>query len=70
MRLKNLKDAMRTAGLASLAAGSALGTDPALACGGCDSCQPGCSTCESCSTGGSTTTADSRLTAQECHPTG
>lgn len=66
MKLKNLRQAMRTAGLATLAAGAALGEDPAMACSKCTSCQPGCSTCQSCSTGGSTTIGTTNLEAQEC----
>jgi hypothetical protein len=52
LRLKDLKQAMRGAGFASVLGGSLLAADPNLA-GGCDSCNPGCSTCQTCQSGGS-----------------
>ena len=51
MRLKTLRNAMRTAGLGALAAGGLAGSDPVLGHESCSACDPGCQTCSTCSSG-------------------
>jgi len=51
MHLKILRNAMRSAGLGVLAAGSMAGMDPVLGHESCSACDPGCQTCSTCSSG-------------------
>ena len=58
MRLKVLRNAMRTAGLGVIASGGLSGADPVLGHSSCSACDPGCQTCNTCSSGSSTRTIE------------
>lgn len=54
MRMRDLRSAMRNAGLGVLAAGGLAGADPVLGHSSCSACDPGCQTCNTCSSGSAT----------------